>query len=351
MNILLTSAGRRTYLVEYFKEALKMAGQPGMVHAANSQASPACYAADRWVATPLIYDEQYSPFLMDYCQKWKIRLLIPLFDIDIPVLAAHREEFAAIGTIVVTADRRMAEVCNDKWKTHGVLLEEYGDELLKAGLRIPKTWLDLSLAASRAREGAVSYPLMIKPRWGMGSLSIYQADDEEELRLLARKSQKEIFRSYLKYEAAQAETACVLIQEKLKGQEYGLDIINDLDGNYRTTIVKRKVAMRSGETDAAETVEDPVLLKIGAVLGGIVKHRGNLDVDVFACQGEYYLLEMNARFGGGYPFSHAAGIHLPYALVCWAMGKEPEEQYLKARIGVKARKDIRIQVWKSEDGE
>ncbi len=48
MNILLTSAGRRTYLVEYFKEALHMAGEAGMVHAANSKVSPAFFAADRW---------------------------------------------------------------------------------------------------------------------------------------------------------------------------------------------------------------------------------------------------------------------------------------------------------------
>ena len=39
MNILLTSAGRRTYLVDYFKEALCMAGLTGLVHAANSAVS------------------------------------------------------------------------------------------------------------------------------------------------------------------------------------------------------------------------------------------------------------------------------------------------------------------------
>lgn len=344
MNILLTSAGRRTYLAEYFKEALKMAGQPGAVHAANSQVSPACYAADRWVATPLIYDRQYIPFLLDYCRKWDIRLLIPLFDIDIPVLAAHRKEFASIGTFVVTAEPEMAEVCNDKWKTHAYLAE-HGEALFRAGLRLPKTWLNLNLAAGRARDGAASYPFIIKPRWGMGSLSIYQADNEEELRLLTEKSRREIFRSYLKYEAAQAENDCVLIQEKLKGQEYGLDVIHDLDGNYQTTVVKRKAAMRSGETDAAETVENPALENIGRLLGSLIRHRGNLDVDVFECGGEYYLLEMNARFGGGYPFSHAAGVHLPYAMVRWAMGEKPEERYLKARNGVKAQKDIRIQVW------
>ena len=74
-------------------------------------------------------------------------------------------------------------------------------------------------------------------------------------------------------------------------------------------------------------------------------HRGNLDVDVQEEDGTYYVLEMNARFGGGYPFSHAAGADLPLALVLWAMGREPREEVLSARPGVRAQKDIRLLVW------
>ena len=62
-----------------------MAGEPGLVHAANSKVSPAFFAADKRVVTPLIYSEEYIPFLLDYCRRWDIRLLIPLFDIDIPL--------------------------------------------------------------------------------------------------------------------------------------------------------------------------------------------------------------------------------------------------------------------------
>ena len=67
MNILLTSAGRRTYLVEYFREALEMAGLSGLIHAANSELSPALLSADRQVITPLIYEDEYIPFVLDYC--------------------------------------------------------------------------------------------------------------------------------------------------------------------------------------------------------------------------------------------------------------------------------------------
>ena len=182
MNILLTSAGRRTYLVEYFKEALQMAGVEGQVHTANSQECPAFYAADQWVETPLIYEPEYIPFLLDYCKHKQIGMVIPLFDIDVPVLAAHRNEFGAIGTILVTADEDIARICNDKWRMYCFLREQ--KVLGPEGFELPKTWIDEEEAAESVRRGEIHYPLMVKPRWGMGSLSIYQADDEEELRLL-----------------------------------------------------------------------------------------------------------------------------------------------------------------------
>ena len=194
MNILLTSAGRRTYLVEYFKEALQMAGVEGHVHAANSQECPAFYAADQWVKTPLIYEPEYIPFLLDYCKHKRIGMVIPLFDIDVPVLAAHRAEFEAIGTILVTADETIARICNDKWRMYCFLKEQKALE--EEGFGLPKTWIDEEEAVESVRCGETHYPLMVKPRWGMGSLSIYQADDEEELRLLVKKARREIKASY-----------------------------------------------------------------------------------------------------------------------------------------------------------
>ena len=337
MNILLTSAGRRSYLVQYFKEALRLGGCGGLVHAANSCQCPAFACADRSVVTPIIYDQGYIPFLLEYCKREAIGMLIPLFDIDVPVLAAHREAFASAGTVVVTADPEAVGICNDKWRTHRALAE--------AGIRVPAAWLDGELALGAIEDGRMSWPLMVKPRWGMGSISVYQADCREEMEVFAGKCRRGIQESYLKYEAMADQERCVLFQQKIKGLEYGLDVINDLEGRYCTTIVKKKTAMRSGETDAAETVEDRELSALGERLGTLIRHRGNLDVDVLEEDGRYYVLEMNARFGGGYPFSHAAGVNLPLALVLWAMGRELPPGLLTARTGVKAQKDICMLVW------
>ena len=121
LNILLTSVGRRSYLVKYFKEALNGLG---MVHVANSsEMSPAFQIADKYVVTPLIYDEGYIPFLMEYCEENKIHAIISLFDVDLLVLAKNKEEFLEKGVTVIVSDYSAVKVCNDKWRTYCFLEE------------------------------------------------------------------------------------------------------------------------------------------------------------------------------------------------------------------------------------
>ena len=140
----------------------------------------------------------------------------------------------------------------------------------------------------------------------------------------------------------------MIIQEKLIGTEYGIDIINDLNGNYQTTICKLKYAMRSGETDCAVTVDNKQLKSLGKIIATQLGHIGNLDCDVFIDRDMVSVLEMNARFGGGYPFSHLAGVNLPKAIITWLTGEQLDVDVLKERIGVLGQKDIKIVRLESE---
>ncbi|MBO1912239.1 ATP-grasp domain-containing protein, partial [Microvirga sp. 3-52] len=167
--------------------------------------------------------------------------------------------------------------------------------------KTPETFLSVNDALEALRKNVVSFPLIIKPRWGMGSISIFEVENRNELEVLFNKTKRNILSTYLSFESQQNIENCVVIQEKLKGQEYGLDVINDLNGNYKVTCIKKKIAMRSGETDRAETITDSRLSRMGEKLSNQLKHIGNLDVDAFIVNEIPYVLEMNARFGGGYP--------------------------------------------------
>jgi carbamoyl-phosphate synthase large subunit len=139
-----------------------------------------------------------------------------------------------------------------------------------------------------------------------------------------------------------------VFQEWLDGQEYGMDIVNDFNGRHVATLARRKLAMRAGNTDRAITVADPALERLGQVLGRRLKHLGSLDCDVIATDGGYLVIDLNPRFGGGYPFSHMAGANIPAALVAWAEGTEPDPSWLRSRPGVVVSKNDGLTVIKEE---
>lgn len=321
MNVLLTSAGRRTYLINYFKQALKGEGK---VFASNSIYTYSLSQADCYVLTPQIYDEGYIDFLLEYCRTNKIDVVISLFDVDLPVLAENKSKFKKIGTDVIVSDPYAIDICNDKWKTYNFILE--------LGLRQPHTYISLDDAKQALQSETIHFPLILKPRWGMGSIGIYKVDNINELDVLYEKLHREIFKTYLRFESAIDKDSCVLIQEIIEGQEYGIEVLNDLKGNYVTTLAKRKIAMRAGETDIAEVISPDDFIAIGKMISGKLKHIANLDVDVFLTDtGEIVVLEMNCRFGGQYPFSHLAGANFPKQIIEWCKGKETNERCIKTR--------------------
>ena len=331
MNILLTSVGRRAYMIKYFKEAV---GTEGSVHVSNSDdKTVAFHYADKAVIAPLIYDKNYIPFLLQYCKNNKIDILLSLFDIDLPVLAANKKEFERIGTRVVVSDSKIIDICNDKWKTYKFLKEN--------GFNVPKTYLTLQQALLAIDSGELQYPIIVKPRFGCGSIAMSVAEDELALIYYFRRNTRAINNTYLKYESGKVDDK-IIYQECLKGQEYGADIINDLNGNFQRVNLRKKVAMRAGETDIAQLVEVPAMSSELERLGKITRHIANMDVDIFEVNGVPYILEMNARFGGGYPFSHMGGCNLPTAIVEWRKGNCVPSDMVKAQAGLIGYKELCI---------
>lgn len=332
MNVLLTSSGRRTYMVEYFKEALKPYG--GKVHAMNSSIdAPALWLADYAVQAPLIYDSQYESFLLGYCLEHEIRIIISLFDIELPILSRLKPSFKEKGINIVVGDEWLTQMANDKWQTQEFLVSN--------SFKTVRSYLNCNDFNDDLEKGKVKFPVFVKPRWGMGSISVFKAENMEELDFFYRRTKKEIENSYLKYESLRNLDQAVLIQEAMPGREYGLDVINDLQGRYCNTIVKQKLAMRSGETDGAITVDEPMLRELGQSLSELTKHPGNMDVDVFFDGTSAYILELNPRFGGGYPFSHMSGVNLPKAIVEWSQNNSADmNELLNPTIGVKTMKGI-----------
>lgn len=313
INILFTSAGRRNYLLCYFKKAM---ANKGLVMAADaSPLAPALMAADKSFVLPLFSAPEYISKLLKVCVENQVHAIISLNDLELPLLAEHKSVFEDRGITVIVSTQKVIETCFDKWKTHQFILQK--------GLKSPKSFLTLANAKQALKTGEMSFPLVIKPRWGTASICIEFLEDMEELELAYRLVFKRLMRTSLAEISQKAIHACILIQEKILGEEYGLDVINDLNGNYVASIAKQKLAMRAGETDKAVTKISDQLFSLGEIIGSNLKHIAILDVDVFYYKGSLYVLEMNPRFGGHYPFSHIAGANVPKAIIKWLNGENP----------------------------
>ena len=332
MNVILTCAGRRNYLVKYFQEALN--GE-GLVFASDvSPDAVSLQEADRSFTLPAIYHEDYIDKLLYLCSQYNISLVVSLNDLELPLLSKNRDRFTEIGTVVAVSSPSVIDICFDKWATFQFLTSH--------NIPTAKTYLSLEDAQQAIAKGEVSYPVVVKPRWGSASIGIQYPGDDEELELAYRYVNKLLGRTCLSDVSESDKQRCVIIQEKLQGDEYGLDVINDLQGNYQSTFVKRKLKMRAGETDRAITVPSPKLHDLGGYISEKLGHVANLDCDVMMDDSNYAVLEMNPRFGGGYPFSHFAGANIPAALIAWVSGKEVDKNWLQVEANISSAKCDRI---------
>lgn len=318
INILFTCAGRRNYLINYFKEALKGNGK---VFASDMQlTAPALVDADVAIKVPGIYDESYIPNLKKIIKEHDIKAIISLNDLELPILSKHKAELEKLGAKIIVANEKAISIAFDKWKTVTFLEAN--------GLKSPKTFIDINKAIQALEKGELKYPVVLKPRWGSASIGIDFPEDINELKLAYELQTIRLERTILKEASKEDLAHAILIQEKIPGKEYGMDVLNDFEGNYIGTFVREKLSMRSGETDKAISVVDDRFNEIGRIIGESLRHIGNLDCDVFKHNGELYVLELNPRFGGGYPFSHEAGVNTAAIYIEWLKGNSNIENFI-----------------------
>ena len=304
MNILLTCVGRRHYLAKYFKQFI---GNDGLVIGTDmTDSAPALVACDKRELVPSVTDVNYISILVDICNKYKIDYLFSLNDLELSKLSKNKKEFEIkTNCKVIVSDLSVVNKCNDKYETY-----LFADSL---GILTPKTYIDINKVIDDLKEELICFPLMIKPRWGSASIGLFKVTNIDELKNGYHFCKESVSNSSLNSISQSDDT--VIIQEFIEGDEYGIDILNSLSGEFINFTAKRKLSMRAGETDRAITVPQELFIDAVQKIGMNLHHIGNLDCDFLEKDGQYYLLEMNARFGGGYPFTHESGAnHIEFLL-------------------------------------
>lgn len=295
INILLTCAGRRHYLAQYFHDELK--GRGKIIGTDMDLTAPALAACDRAIQVPAVSAPDYLSTLIDVIKNEQVKLVFSLNDLEAELLSANRDLIhEKTGAWVYAPTPDTLQVCIDKWATF-----QFAQQI---NIPAPQAWLCVEDAHSAIQSAEASFPLIIKPRWGSASIGLFKVDDLDSLQEAFYACERAIQKSLL---AGFGTTDAVIIQEFIEGPEYGVDILFGKAENFIGFTAKQKLAMRAGETDKAVTVDADPFDDIIQSIAQHSSHRGNMDCDFIEKDGTLYLLELNPRFGGGYPFTHCAG--------------------------------------------
>lgn len=274
MKILFTNIGRRTYLLE---NALKLKKEIKQIKIyvtdCNIHAPGMNYHKD--VLTSINYPvskgkKKYLSQLLNFVKKNNIDIIFPVSDYDIKILSESKKIFLKKNCIVIVPEKKIAEICFDKVKMYNFCILN--------NIKTPKIYKNINIFSKK---------IIAKHKRGSGSVGIIKYNKDVIYKKINTK----------KY----------IFQEFLKGEEYGVDILNDLKGNFLSCCIKKKLLMRSGETDQAIVKKNKKLEIISKKISHKIKHIGNLDCDFIKFKKDYYLIDLNPRFGGGYPFTYYSG--------------------------------------------
>ena len=280
MNICLSSAGRRVALLECFRGAMRGLGLTGRVFVVDcSRSAPTFYLADDAWKVPPCTAPDFVPTLLDLCKRERIRLIVPTIDTELPAYAAHRQDFAAIGVTVAVSGPETVAIAADKILTHRWLTDN-GFPTVRQG----------TPAEVLARPGDWLFPLIAKPRGGSAGMGVICAASPEALRVAA------------------AERDDLVVQEMAPGREHTVNLYVDQSGRCLCAVPHQRVEVRGGEVSKAVTVKDPGLIAMATrIAEALPEARGPLNFQCFLDGGDIRVIEINPRFGGGYPLTHAAG--------------------------------------------
>lgn len=285
-NVLVTSAGRRVQLVRFFQRAISRRHLPGrvLVIDADPEWSAAARIADASFRSPHVAAPEYERFLLDLVERESISLIVPTIDTELLRLSEARRSLTQLGCHVAVSDPELIATCRDKRRSDrwfrgmGFETPEIYD---RANLRFPCFVKPIDGSLSRGAR-AVLTP---------GALSPDQLSDNTLLFM-------ELFGAP-------------------EFDEYTVDAYYDRHGELKCLVPRKRVEVRGGEISKGVALRGATYDFLRGRLGPIPGARGCLTFQFFASKtaARWVAIELNPRFGGGYPLSYAAGANYPDWLI------------------------------------
>lgn len=278
MNILITSAGQRVSLVRSFQTELKKYFENSQVFTTdlNPVLAPACHVSDQSFTVPRVTSPEYIGHLLHLCLNNQIKLVVPTIDTELLVLSENIEYFKQQGIHLLVSDPELVRECRDK--------RQINQFFERKGICIPQQYSLENL----------QFPVFVKPYDGSLSKGIFTAYCAEDIKPEHYADPKLMFMEYIAPEDY---------------DEFTVDCYYDQASALKCVVPRKRIFVRAGEVNKGVTKKNIIVTEFNQKLKHIPGARGCLTIQVFLHKTEDKILgiEINPRFGGGYPLSYLAG--------------------------------------------
>nr|WP_321380063.1 ATP-grasp domain-containing protein [uncultured Bacteroides sp.] len=285
-NILITSAGKRVALTKYFKETLNRFFPEAKVYITdmNPEMAPVSYVCDGAFAVPRVTAPEYPEVLLKICEENEIGMIIATIDTELLLLADLKTEFDKKGIKVMVSNKPFITLCRDKRNT-GEFFENHG-------VRVPK----------EVDKCNPTFPLFAKPYDGSLSTNLHYIKTAKELTQEILNDPKLLFMEYI---------------DKKVYKEYTVDMYYGKDNKVKCIVPRERIEIRAGEINKGRTAKNEILIFLKEKLGYIEGCVGCICVQLFFHPETKDMvgIEINPRFGGGYPLSYNCGGNFPELLI------------------------------------
>lgn len=298
MNILITSAGQRVSLVRAFQKELNKINNNGKVFTVdlNPLLAPACHVSDGYKSVPRVTDSTYLNKLLEICLQWDVKIIVPTIDTELQVLSNNINLFLKQGITPIVSSSEFISACRDKR-----IINEF---FIERGIEIP----------TPMSKNKYTFPFFIKPYDGSLSKDIFLINSEEDLTEYHFSNQKLMFMEYINPE---------------EFDEYTVDCYYNKANNLCCVVPRKRMFVRAGEINKGVTHKNEIVSYLKQRLNQIPGAIGCLTMQFFFNQKTKRMIgiEINSRFGGGFPLSYLAGANYPGWLIKEYMYNENIEYF------------------------
>jgi len=283
INVLITSAGRRVSLVKSFQETVKkFFNENSKIYTCdmNPHLSPACQISDGFLKVPRVTEKNYLKVLKDYCKENNISIIVPTIDTELHILANAKDEFLKNGIFIAVSSRQLCEIFYLKSSTEKFFIEN--------GFDTPRVIEDINKS---------NYPIFAKLNNSSCSIGAMKVYTPEEAKMLSQD------KNYI-------------FQEFIDGKEYTVDVFIDKKGNVISIVPRLRIEVRAGEVSKAKTVKDRRIIdEVKRLCKCLDGAYGCLTIQLFKSDSRIVFIEINPRFGGGYPLTYLSGTNFAKYLI------------------------------------